>query len=284
MKINFPCLARLAALVSRIFNKKKADITVKIAINSGAVDESRVKFNKLLQDITERADVMKQWGNPCVREAHNEYVQSKWFGRNSDPKTGALRWIGIDMGAVELHKDTKMLVDCFSYAMKENLAAAEKKYGYTNLWMNSDWMDECREKLYDHIAKGDPRDVAAYCMFLWHHNESTVSLNPQKRKAIFKFLPEGYEWIYSPDLQALKARSAVVQSCERGDLWYWQGDGFDFPESLACPIVVSADKFRDAVSKDVFGMKNYIIEQLEAHGFHEAAALARTAEYKQRTS
>lgn len=196
----------------------------------------------------------------------------------------AIEVLKTTQAAVELHPDTMSLVFSFTEAMIEKLASAEKKYGYTNLWMNSDWMDECRAKLFEHVLKGDPRDVAAYCMFLWHHNESTVSLNPQKRKAIFKFLPEGYEWIYSPDLQALKARSAVVLSCERGDLWYWQGDGFDFPESLACPIVVSADKFRAAVSKDVFGVKNYIIEQLEAHGFHEAAALAKTAEYKQRTS
>jgi hypothetical protein len=29
-----------------------------------------------------------------------------------------------------------------------------------------------------HIEKGDPRDVAAYCAFLWHHNESTAAPRP----------------------------------------------------------------------------------------------------------
>jgi hypothetical protein len=27
----------------------------------------------------------------------------------------------------------------------------------------------------EHVAKGDPRDVAAYCAFLWHHGERTAA-------------------------------------------------------------------------------------------------------------
>src|SRR5690606_15339082 len=52
--------------------------------------------------------------------------------------------------------------------------AAEKKYGYSDGWASPDWMDECRAKLIEHLGKGDPRDVAAYCAFLWHHGESTA--------------------------------------------------------------------------------------------------------------
>jgi hypothetical protein len=36
-------------------------------------------------------------------------------------------------------------------------------------------MDECRAKLLEHVANGDPRDVAAYCAFLWHHGERTAA-------------------------------------------------------------------------------------------------------------
>jgi DNA repair exonuclease SbcCD ATPase subunit len=32
-------------------------------------------------------------------------------------------------------------------------------------------MDECRVKLREHVEKGDPLDVAAYCAFLWYHGQ-----------------------------------------------------------------------------------------------------------------
>lgn len=76
--------------------------------------------------------------------------------------------------APSLHPETASLVDRFAAALKEKLADAERKYGYTNGWASPDWMDECRAHLMQHIAKGDPRDVANYCMFLWRHGESTA--------------------------------------------------------------------------------------------------------------
>lgn len=73
-----------------------------------------------------------------------------------------------------LHPATADLVARFAAALAEKLVAAERKYGYSDGWASPDWMDECRAKLMEHIAKGDPRDVAAYCAFLWHHGESTA--------------------------------------------------------------------------------------------------------------
>lgn len=75
--------------------------------------------------------------------------------------------------ARDLHPETESLVQRFSEAMANKLAKAEKKYGYTDDWKSPHWMDECRTKLMEHVAKGDPLDVAAYCAFLWHHGEST---------------------------------------------------------------------------------------------------------------
>lgn len=74
-----------------------------------------------------------------------------------------------------LHPSTADLVKRFAQALAEKLAAAELKYGYSDGWLSPDWMDECRSKLLEHVAKGDPRDVAAYCAFLWHHNTSTAT-------------------------------------------------------------------------------------------------------------
>lgn len=77
-----------------------------------------------------------------------------------------------------LHFATENLIRRFSDALREKLSAAEKKYGYSDGWASPDWMDECRKHLMQHIAKGDPRDVAAYCAFLWHHGESTTPQPP----------------------------------------------------------------------------------------------------------
>lgn len=74
-----------------------------------------------------------------------------------------------------LHPLTINLVVRFSRALAAKLAAAEVKHGYRDGWRSPDWMDECREKLAEHVAKGDPRDVAAYCAFLWHHGATTAT-------------------------------------------------------------------------------------------------------------
>lgn len=73
----------------------------------------------------------------------------------------------------ELHSKTHLLIANFADALAEKLRKAQDKYGYSDGWSDADWMDECRTKLREHIEKGDPLDVAAYCAFLWHHGEST---------------------------------------------------------------------------------------------------------------
>ncbi|SEI41673.1 hypothetical protein [Paraburkholderia diazotrophica] len=74
----------------------------------------------------------------------------------------------------ELHPDTAKLVRRFARSLANKLLAAQRKYGYSNNWLRDDWMDECRAELMRHVQKGDPRDVAAYCAFLWHHDASTT--------------------------------------------------------------------------------------------------------------
>jgi hypothetical protein len=64
------------------------------------------------------------------------------------------------------------LIDRFAVALKAKLAVARARG--KGSWESLDWMDECRRQLVEHIAKGDPRDVANYCAFLWHHGESTT--------------------------------------------------------------------------------------------------------------
>jgi hypothetical protein len=81
-------------------------------------------------------------------------------------------WLTLGAG---LNPHTMNLVVRFARALAKNLADAETKYGYSDGWRSPEWMDECRVQLQEHVAKGDPRDVAAYCAFLWHHGASTTT-------------------------------------------------------------------------------------------------------------
>lgn len=74
-----------------------------------------------------------------------------------------------------LHPDTQSLVAMFAHKIAVKLFHAQEKYGYSDGWKNPDWMDECRKKLREHVEKGDPRDVAAYCAFLDWHQETTAT-------------------------------------------------------------------------------------------------------------
>ena len=53
-----------------------------------------------------------------------------------------------------LNPDTASLVSRFAEALADKLALAEQKYGYTDGWKSADWMDECRQKLVEHVVKG----------------------------------------------------------------------------------------------------------------------------------
>ncbi|WP_368768097.1 hypothetical protein [Klebsiella michiganensis] len=73
-----------------------------------------------------------------------------------------------------LNPETADLVLRFASALADKLYKAEQKYGRSTDWMKSDWYDDCLQSLWEHIEKGDPRDVAAYCAFMWHHGWVTT--------------------------------------------------------------------------------------------------------------
>lgn len=77
----------------------------------------------------------------------------------------------------DLHSDTANLVVDFAEALAEKLKVAQDKYGYAAGWKDTDWEAECRLNLYEHAEKGDPRDVAAYCAFMWYHGWPTNPLD-----------------------------------------------------------------------------------------------------------
>lgn len=130
-----------------------------------------------------------------------------------------------------LHPATAALVHRFAKALADKLAAAEKKYGYSDGWLQTDWMDECREKPMEHIAKGDPRDVAAYCAFLWHHGASTNEPLPISPKEWTEQAKQRYIELGDDDATATECAKHL---CQQQD---WMNGEIDAP--------------REAVQQDV---------------------------------
>lgn len=74
--------------------------------------------------------------------------------------------------------ETDALVDRFAEALKAKLRAAGEKYGFDDAWKEDDWREKLIGDLWRHVQKGDPRDVAAYCAFAWHHGWSLAAPAP----------------------------------------------------------------------------------------------------------
>jgi hypothetical protein len=132
-------------------------------------DEDRDTFNMLLSWARLLGKNVASSENASLRESLDEARKESEKLRREN---GRLREIAIDMPD-GINVGTEMLVRDFASALAEKLFDAEIKYGYSDGWSKPDWMDECRQKLIDHVEKGDPRDVAAYCAFLWYHKEKT---------------------------------------------------------------------------------------------------------------
>jgi hypothetical protein len=73
------------------------------------------------------------------------------------------------------------LIARFSVALLEKLKASEAKYGWQNGWLKDDWANDLRHEIRRHIEKGDPRDVAAYCAFAWHHGWTLCLTTPENK-------------------------------------------------------------------------------------------------------
>lgn len=77
----------------------------------------------------------------------------------------------------DLHPATAELVSQLAFRLAIKLRKAERKYGYSDGWRDDRWENDCRKALAEHVAKGDPLDVAAYCAFCLYHGWSTADPN-----------------------------------------------------------------------------------------------------------
>jgi hypothetical protein len=73
-----------------------------------------------------------------------------------------------------LHPETARAVVEFATALKQKLLRAQQNGRGATGWKDDDWESECKAQLAEHVAKGDPLDVAAYSMFCWVRGWRTV--------------------------------------------------------------------------------------------------------------
>jgi len=174
--------------------------------------------------------------------AREDLLDWKHRAQRAEATLRGLGYKGIDaseppsapVGVEGLHPETADLVRRFAHAVAEKLAEAERKYGWDTHWKSPAWMDQCREQLVAHVAKGDPRDVAAYAAFLWHHGEPTAlaqqpahppgtPMMPRGRfhDALWKSLPAGVQhharvltqsWVTADSTELKNALEAAVLS------------------------------------------------------------------------
>lgn len=149
----------------------------------------------------------------------------------------------VEASGSELHPATADLVDRFAAELKSKLAKAESKYGYRDEWLKPDWQDELTKSLAEHIQKGDPRDVAAYCAFAWHHEwsvtpninwkaewEAVCSARIADRDRSQEIINERDAWIAELLQQAKVTTPARAEAQDEGAAgkpvaWLVQGEG-----------------------------------------------------------
>ncbi|EBI1926106.1 restriction alleviation protein, Lar family [Salmonella enterica] len=115
----------------------------------------------------------------CGAASHVEFgfkenLKSAWNSRAAMLKTEPAP---APVMPAELHPDTQNLAANFCTALAEKLYGAQLKYGYDADWKQDGWATQCLSHFHQHIAKGDPRDVAAYCAFMWYHGWKTESVS-----------------------------------------------------------------------------------------------------------
>lgn len=164
----------------------------------------------------------------------------------------------------DLHPATGDLVTRFASALAEKLAEAEHTYGWDTHWTSPAWMDQCRAQLVEHVAKGDPRDVAAYSAFLWHHGERTalpavlvpgdwVSLLREAADVLeavglaSKELPSNWRWPLADELSGMAAMLNAATQLGPGPGTQTAREVTREPQPTVVAVTAAIDAQHDAV-------------------------------------
>lgn len=92
--------------------------------------------------------------------------------RHGDGEPAELTLTGFAR-AIGLSPETASALNAFALAMAGKLRRAELKHGWDDDWRTAD-PGALRSALVEHLAKGDPIDVANFCLFLSAQGERTA--------------------------------------------------------------------------------------------------------------
>ncbi|NYT38918.1 hypothetical protein ERD78_18630 [Allopusillimonas soli] len=142
-----------------------------------------------------RSDQLRKLGHPGSDSPLNERTDSMMLHAKGTPEAAAK--YGFDVPVYRTPVDAQPTepvtnahtdddaVDHFAAAMKEKLAQARAKGRHG--WHECDPKD-LSTMLRAHVEKGDPRDVANFCMFLWSLGQP-ISAAPQPAKPFLWYRP-----------------------------------------------------------------------------------------------
>lgn len=129
-------------------------------------------FSNIL-DLLNESDMDDDSANG-FRDQIYQYINPQQVRLNLIMKKLAPESVEDDSLADELRDDFRALLCRFNTALLDKLLANERKYKFGYGWQESNWEEELQRDLIKHIEKGDPRDVAIYSLFAWHHQWRTT--------------------------------------------------------------------------------------------------------------
>ncbi len=162
---------------------------------NGSKDHLR-KLALLLVEALEKSEKTSEARREAIDRTHNMFVRERDRANAAEEALEkAQQAPSMPLG---LHPDTQKLVADFCTALAEKLYKAQLKYGYDTDWKQDGWPSQCQAHFHQHIAKGDPRDVAAYCAFMWWHGWSTKPPEGLKSRNVTVKLPDYRNTYKSP--------------------------------------------------------------------------------------
>ncbi|MDF0506531.1 hypothetical protein POK33_37900 [Burkholderia cenocepacia] len=161
--------SKRSTLRAAVFARKRANALWKArAAASPAAELKPRKAGYVLVPVEPTQAMLDRGYWPCVQGRGAKSVWGEMLRAIPAPQPAQA---DAPAEAREPHSDD-VAVDSFSAVMKHKLALARDKG--RGGWETCSPADLSR-MLREHVEKGDPRDVANFCMMLWHHGSPIVS-------------------------------------------------------------------------------------------------------------
>lgn len=166
-------------------------------------------------------DIVAVWRAALASKAQPKGIDpDRLYWLHPDQRKAAAATLNAAQAPAPAHGDD-IAVDEFAAAMKAKLADARAKGRHG--WQTCSQAD-LTDMLHEHVAKGDPRDVANFCMFLWKlgHGIKPVSGYSYTESMAYA---EGFQRGYAqaPAVKPEPLTDALLK--ESAEHWHDYGDG-----------------------------------------------------------